>query len=69
MSRAIVAPLVTLILALGIIVEEVQARDFGQYANSSAERRKWFKDLAPQVGTWGCGRVAIRVMSSTQNSE
>ena len=40
-------PLVALIFGFGVIVEEVQARDFGRYANSPAEQRKWFKDLAP----------------------
>jgi hypothetical protein len=57
MTGAIVAPLVTLIFAFGVIVEEVRARDFGQYANSSAERRKWFKDLASpgrNLGVWSC---------------
>jgi len=51
-------PLVALIFGFGVIVEEVQARDFGRYANSPAEQRKWFKDLAPpgrNPGTWsGC---------------
>jgi hypothetical protein len=52
-------PLVTLIFGFGVIVEEVQARDFGQYANSSAEQRKWFKDLAPPGRTLG-GLVVLR---------
>jgi hypothetical protein len=50
-------PLVTLIFGFGVLVEEVQARDFGQYASSSAEQRKWFKDLAPpgrNLGVWSC---------------
>jgi hypothetical protein len=41
----------------GGTVAEVQARDFGQYTNLSAERREWFKRLAPpgrNPALWSC---------------